>query len=476
MLIPFGLGLLAGAGQAPLGLWLFTVVAMAIWLLRPVATRKQAFWHGWLFGAGYFAVALHWIVSPFLVDPVATGWMAPFAVMFMAGGAAVFWGLASYVAHRIAPRRMAMAAILIAVAEVLRSYLFTGFPWGLLGHIWIDTPLAQLAATGGPHLLTLVTVGLSLSLAWLWRRKVLAGAGPVLAAAGWGMFIDAPAPGTVGPVVRLVQPNAAQADKWDPVQSQIFFDRMIGFTQNGAPPDLVVWPETAISDLFEYAGDQLYLTSEAARGAPTIVGINRRDGARYYNAALVLERGAIVSDIYDKAHIVPFGEFIPGGELLAKIGIDNFAASQGGAFSRGVGARLVNITGIGNARILICYEGIFAQEVHTAVRPRLLVLITNDAWFGPAAGPRQHLAQARLRAIEQGLPMVRVANTGISAMIDAKGRITAQIGMGQAGYVDAMLPPALPATVYSKTGDWPALVLLIVFVGLTAVRRRAKAH
>lgn len=475
MIIPFGLGLVAAIGQAPWGLWYLTIAALAIWLSRPPASSRMALRDGFLFGAGYFAVALHWIVSPFLVDIGSTGWMAPFALIFMAVGGGLFWGLANYLAYRIAPQSLVISALMIAVAEVARTYLFTGFPWALLGHIWVDTPLAQLGAFGGPHLLTLLTVGLGAAVALIARRRFVALVVPVCAVAGWFVLSVGPAPIYDGPTVRLVQPNANQADKWDPIKSQEFFDRMIGFTQEGNGVDLVVWPETAISYLLEYAGEALDQLAEAARGAPTIVGINRREGDRFYNASLVLERGAIISDVYDKAHLVPFGEYIPGGELLVKFGISHFAASRGGAFSAGDGARLVNIAGIGNARILICYEGIFAHEVGTVERPRLLVLITNDAWFGPAAGPKQHLAQARLRAIEQGLPMVRVANTGISAMIDARGRITDQIGMGQAGYIDAPLPPVLPATIYSKTGDWPALLLLLLCTGLGAVIHRAKA-
>ena len=464
MLIPFGLGLAAGTGQAPWGLWFVTVAALAFWLNRPKFTRRAAFRDGWLFGAGYFAVSLHWIVSPFLVDIGSTGWMAPFALILMAGGAALFWAVASYVSR---PGSMVSAGLMIAGAEALRSYLFTGFPWALLGHIWIDTPLAQLAAFGGPHLLTLVTVMLGVACALLLQRQIWAVTPPLAAVLGWVILSTGPVPDYTGPTVRLVQPNAAQADKWDPIKSQMFFERMIGFTQDGDPPDLVVWPETAIAYLLENAGDALDQVAEASRGAPTVLGVNRRDGARYYNASIVLERGAIISNTYDKAHIVPFGEYIPGGELIAKFGIGSFAASQGGAFTAGPGARVVDVTGIGNARILICYEGIFAHEIGTIERPRLLILITNDAWFGPAAGPRQHLAQARLRAIEQGLPMVRVANTGISAMIDGKGRITNQIGMGQAGYIDAALPPALAPTIYSKLDDLPALLLLLLCVGLS---------
>ena len=468
VMISFGLGLVAGLGQEPWGFWVLTIVALGVWLKRPKSSRRLAFSEGWFFGAGYFTVSLHWIVSPFLVEIGSTGWMAPFALVLMVGGTALFWGLGSYAAYRIAPHSLVLMGLMIAGAEAFRSYIFSGFPWALLGHIWVDTPLAQLASFGGPHLLNLLTVSLGVATAILLQRQLWAVIAPLIAIVSWVFLAVGPVPNYSGPRVRLIQPNATQSDKWDLIKSQIFFDRMINLTQEGPRADLVIWPETAISDLLENAGDSLDQVAQAARGASTVVGINRRDGNRYYNSAIVLEQGAIISSVYDKAHIVPFGEYIPGGELLAKVGIGGFAASQGGAFSAGPKARVVDITAIGNARILICYEGIFAHEIGTEVRPRLLILITNDAWFGPTAGPRQHLAQARLRAIEQGLPMVRVANTGISAMIDGKGRIIDQIEMGQSGYIDVNLPPALAPTIYSKTGDWPALMLLILSVGLCA--------
>lgn len=299
--------------------------------------------------------------------------------------------------------------------------------------------------------------------------------GPAAFAAMWVGMAPVAVSENDGQIVRLVQPNAKQIEKWDPDYAQVFLNRLLDFTGQGAVPDLVVWPETAIPYLLEYAGEEIDRASEAARGAPIVLGINRREDTRYYNTLLVVEMGGIISAVYDKAHIVPFGEFIPGGELLRKVGIDGYAASTGGAFSAGRGARTIDIPNIGLARPLICYEGIFAEEIGAQERPRLMVLITNDAWFGPDAGPQQHLAQARLRAIEQGLPMVRVANTGISAMIDAHGRITEQIGMNTAGFIDAPLPIALPATIYSRHGDWPILAtLLLSLIGSAACSRRNK--
>ena len=469
-----GLGVVAAFGQAPLDLWWLTIPALAIylWLASAAATGRAAFGIGFWFGLGYFAFALRWIVAPFLVHPERDGWMAPFAMVLMAAGAALFWAAASWGAWRALGGRAGGHALGLWSAEVLRSLLFTGFPWALLGHVLVATPLAQAAAYGGPHMLTGIVLALAVSLCLVAERRWAALAGPVAALAGAVWLAPGPAPVTEGPVVRLVQPNAPQDEKWDPEKRDLFFERMVEFTGAGARPDLVVWPETAIPALLEYAQPLLVRMAEAARGAPLVTGANRSEGMRYYNAFAVIDAQGAVAATYDKAHLVPFGEYIPFGEWLQGVGLSGLASSTGGGFSPGTAAALIDLPGIGPARALICYEGIFAEEIDIGPRPRLMVLITNDAWFGEDAGPYQHLAQARLRAIEQGLPMVRVANTGVSAMIDGKGRLTAAIPLGTAGAVDAMLPPALDAPPYVRWGDAPVLILLLSLTVLVAAHAR----
>ena len=249
---------------------------------------------------------------------------------------------------------------------------------------------------------------------------------------------------------------------------------MLGFTGEGDVPDLVVWPESSIPTLLNYADPELELISEAARGAPVIVGVNRAQYGLYHNSFILLGRGGQIDDIYDKQHLVPFGEYVPGGDMLHNVGIEGFGSSYGGGFTPGSGKRTIDVPGIGAVRPLICYEGIFAEEVGgTVERPQVMVLITNDAWFGKDAGPFQHLAQAQLRAVEQGIPMVRVANTGVSAMIDARGQVTASIALNTAGYLDALLPAPLPPTQFSKTGDWPVLSLLALFLAVLGFSRRS---
>ena len=247
---------------------------------------------------------------------------------------------------------------------------------------------------------------------------------------------------------------------------------MVDFTSDGAVPDLVVWPETAIPSFLNYIEADMSVLVDATRGAHMIFGIQRFDDAgRYYNSLVVMSPSGQLDSVYDKRHLVPFGEYVP---LVERFGLRGLASNIPTGFTAGADGGTVTIPGIGKAIALICYEGIFAEEIYRGPdRPRLMVLITNDAWFGKAAGPYQHLAQARLRAIEQGLPMVRVANTGVSAMIDAKGRIVDQIPLGVDGTRDVVLPPALSPAAYARWGEWPfAGILILLTLGLYGLGRR----
>ncbi len=346
------LGLVAGLGQAPWDLPLLTLLALVavMALARGAQGTRVAMRDGFGFGLGYFGLALHWIVSPFLVDVARHGWMAPFALVFMASGAAVFWAAAFGLARRGRLGTAGLVATLSGV-EALRSLIFTGFPWALLGHTLIATPYAQLAAWVGPHGLPWAMVGAAGVIQWAGARPGLwAGLRPaliavlVLLAALW-FALDpgpsGPAPEAT-PLVRLVQPNAAQSQKWDPEMMGVFYNRLLGMTATGPVPDLVVWPETAVPWLLEQAQGTLDDIARAARGAPVVLGIQRRDGARYYNSLVVTLGDGEVAALYDKAHLVPFGEYIPYGEWLGRFGIEGLAASAGGGFSAGPGPAVID--------------------------------------------------------------------------------------------------------------------------------------
>jgi len=426
----------------------------------------RSFLPGFVLGLGYFLVALRWIQEPFQVDADRYGWMAPFAVLFLSAGMALFWGLATKLATGW---RLPVA---LTIAEAARALILTGFPWALVGHIWVDTPVAQLAAFFGPLALTALTFALAASLAMLVQRRWIAISVPVLCAI-IAIVLRPPAPlESDGPTVRLIQPNVLQHEKWDPDKRVQYFNRMLTFSGVAPRPDLIVWPEVAIPILLDFAGDQLDQMADMAAGIPLVFGVNRSEGRRFHNSFVVMGAASDPLAIYDKKHLVPFGEFIPFGEFFSQFGITQFAPSQGGGFTAGTRDGIIDIPGIGAVRALICYEGIFAEEIAQSARPDVMILITNDAWFGDDAGPYQHLAQARLRAIEQGLPMVRVANTGVSAMIDPYGRIIDAIPLGTAGFRDVPLPAPLAPTLYVRLGDWPVLFLLGLLAIIGVARRK----
>ena len=471
-----GLGALAAVGQAPWDLPLATMLALFLIFALPVTRWTSMAFSGWAFGVGYFSLALHWITQPFMVDAARDGWMAPFALLFMATGLALFWGAAFAFARALGGGKLALVTCWTG-AEVARSLMFTGFPWALMGHIWIDTPLAQLAAYVGPHGLTFLTLA---AVAIVGQFRLWSVVPVLLGGVGWLMLDPgpAPAPGPDAPILRLVQPNVPQSEKWDPDLAMRNIRRMLtlstGQVDDPTPVDLVIWPESSVPWVIDQAQSILLSAGQAADGTPVILGIPRRDGDHYYNALVLLDPSGTVTAVYDKTHLAPFGEYMPFGDLLSRFGIHGLAATEGSGWSAGSGLALIDVPGIGPVLPLICYEGIFAEEVNAVHgRARLMVLITNDAWFGTDSGPYQHFALARLRAIEQGLPLARVANTGISGVIDAKGRVLGQIGLGQQGALDLPLPASLPPTFYTKVGDWPVLVLLaLLTLGLIAPKRR----
>jgi apolipoprotein N-acyltransferase len=231
-------------------------------------------------------------------------------------------------------------------------------------------------------------------------------------------------------------------------------------------------PETTRPYWVENAQVVFDVIAEAARGAPVALGIQRREGRDYFNSMVVLDSAGRVTQTYDKHHLVPFGEYMPAEWFFRHINVGGLAARTEGGYTAGPGPQLIDFGALGTALPLICYEAVFAHDVGGApARPAFLMQLTNDAWFGARSGPQQHLAQARMRAIEQGLPMVRSANTGISGMIDPKGRVTASIPLNTAGYLDTALPAPGALTIYGRTGDLPWVILILGGLIATVVRR-----
>ena len=439
---------------------------------------------GFRFGFGFFFAGLYWIAEAFLVEPWRHAWLLPFVMTAMPGGMALFFAAACALAIAMwlpGVGRIFALAIGFGLAEFARGHVLTGLPWNLLGYALLGTlPFMQLAALLGVYALSLIAVLLFASpasffapagsgLAGRWPSAALAAL--MLAALGlgyvWGEQRLASAEvSDTGVRVRIVQANVDQADKWRPENSEEIFTSYLDLTRSGGLDaiDLVVWPETAVPFLLADARDALALIGDVLPqetsllvGSARLVEEGDAQGGlaarRIYNSLLVVDDKGAVLDAYDKRHLVPFGEYLPFQDFLESLGFMQMTGLRGG-FSEGAGSLLLNVPGAPQARPLVCYEIIFPDEIASRTeRPGWLLNLTNDAWFGSSAGPYQHFHQSRVRAVEQGLPLVRGANTGISAEVDPYGRILAEIGLGESGVADANLPHAIAPTLFVQFGS-----------------------
>jgi apolipoprotein N-acyltransferase len=405
----------------------------------------------------------------------------------------LFWGAAFRLARRVASGGWTLALALAAawtLAEYARAHVLTGFPWALPAYAWAGVPVSQTLSLFGPHMLGFLTLALAALPGGLAARPRAAGAALAAAAALvagawiWGEArLARPAP-PEGPVIRLVQPNAGQREKWRPDMIPVFFERLrdLSVPEPGRPaPALVIWPETAVPWLLEREADTRRLIAQGAGGAPVLLGARRvePDAAgvpRWRNAAQVIGPQGDILGHYDKRHLVPFGEYIPLYDLLSTVGIGPMVAESGG-FSEGDGPARLSLPALPDVAPQICYETIFPHRMPRPGTDRVgwMVQLTNDAWFGASAGPWQHFHQARMRTIEQGLPLARAANTGISAVIDARGRVVTSLPLLEAGAIQAPLPGALPPTLYARSGDLPWMAAVLAALGLAALGSRRRA-
>ena len=459
IILIFLIGVLSGLGQSPFDLPILTLIGLGIviWLDNKVALISH-FKLGWTFGFGYFASTLAWITQPFLVDIWSTGWMAPFALTILSSGLALFWGIAFVIAGG---RHPLLLCAMLALAEFFRTYFLGGFPWALLGYVWIETPIYHLAAFVGPHGMTMLTLLLSSSIAFTPIKY----SGSLVLCILFLPFlpvIEGPRAAEDAGKVRLVHPNVDQSKKWDPKFKEAIYQRHLKLSKSDNRVNLIVWPETSLNYPIAAARNEI---SVAANGSHVIVGYQHRENNNsIYNSLGILSPDGSLSSEYHKSKLVPFGEYLPFGTFLKKIGLRGLATSDEGGFSNGTGPEVFWVPSIGNIQPLICYEGIFPQFVGRANdRPDLLVLISNDAWFGEGQGIAQHFAQARARTIELGLPMVRVANRGITTVIDARGAFSEALDFDDRGALDLRVPPPLPPTFYAAYGEVVfSLVLLFV--------------
>lgn len=471
-----GLGVLAALALPPVHAVPVLLVSIPglLALVGEAPSWKRAFWLGFAWGWGFFAAGLYWVTHAILTEVARFWWLVPIAVpalalplaLFVAGPAALAWR-----AREGWPRVLVFAGAFV-LFELLRGFAFTGFPWNLLGTVWAFGALPiQAAAWVGVHGLSLATV-LIAATPLLGRRAMLGGAAALAGFALFGLARLWPAEPTPQPVgLLIVQANVAQEVKWRADQRVPILRRYIEATREAAlaalrdlPEDqtlAVIWPETAVPFLVADDPDvrQLIAGSLPPR-AILLTGTVRaevsadRTVRRVFNSLVAVDPAGEVLGVADKVHLVPFGEYMPLSGLLP------IRIVQGGAdFTPGESLQSVHAGRVPPFGVLICYEVIFPARVVPDDRPAWLVNVTNDGWFGISSGPWQHLAAARLRAVEEGLPLARAAQTGISAVFDARGREVGSLGLGETGVLRAPLPAAREATPFARFGLSIAAIL-----------------
>jgi len=505
-------GALSSLAMAPFNAWpvLLLTFPVAVWLIDGAGAGRwrgvpAAAMAGWWFGLGYFVPGLYWIGYAFLVDASTFGWLMPFAVLGLPAYLALFtafgFALARLIWTRDASRVIALAASL-TISEWLRGHVLTGFPWNAFGYALTEPlALAQTASLIGLWGLTFLSVAIFASPAALidgssrgrkpWIAPVIA----VLLLVVMGVFGAVrlslhPTTMVADVKLRIMQPNLQQDDRFNYSAKAAVMQKYLTLSDRASGPQstgvrdasILIWPESAFPFFLTREADAMaQIAALLAKGTVLITGSVRAPDVppgtritRAYNSIYVIDHDGSVLSVYDKLHLVPFGEYLPFQDWMEKIGFVQLTKVQGG-FIAGTRRRTLAIPNAPRALPLICYEAVFPGDVAASDdRPGWIVNLTNDGWFGISTGPYQHLQQARLRGIEEGLPVVRAANTGISAVIDPLGRIVARLGLGIEGVLDSGLPSAIAPTIYAKSGDTPTAIVIAAALIFVLRRRAAK--
>jgi apolipoprotein N-acyltransferase len=513
-LTAFAAGAVGALAMPPFGLLPALALALtpAVWLLDGSAGTgsrgsllRSAAWDGWWWGFGYFVAGLWWLGAAFLVEADQFAWALPFGVLGLPALLAVFPAFGFALARLLwtpGAARIFALAFGLGVSEWLRGHLFTGFPWNMLGmalgqNLW----LMQVASVVGLYGLTVIAVVVGASPALLatgetarGRWIVPASALAVLAAlAAFGALRlpAAPVPAVEGVRLRIMQPNLPQDAKFNPQNRDAIMRRYLAISDRPgddargiADTTHLIWPESAFPFLLHRDARALaQIAALLPPGVTLVTGAARMEEplageevGRFFNAIQVIDDAGTITASYDKVHLVPFGEYVPGvlEAVIRALGLRQFVHVPGG-FAAGDRRRPLAVPGLPPVAATICYEAIFPGEVLAEGSPaNLLLNLTNDAWFGRTPGPYQHFAQARLRAVEEGLPLVRAANTGISAVVDPYGRILQELPLGVEGVLDARLPVAISPPVQRGLGStaFAGMVILCLAFPLIGRHRR----
>jgi apolipoprotein N-acyltransferase len=508
----FMVGALSALIHAPTHLWpvLFVTFPVLVWLIDTApgtgwrALRASAA-TGWWFGFGYFLLGLYWMGHAFLVEPETFGWLLPIAVTTVPAGLAIFTAAGVGFARAIwtrGPTRILALAVALTVSEWLRGHVLTGFPWNAFGYALTGpNALAQAASLVGLWGLTFLSIAIFASPATLLdegsdtRRPWLPPACALallaaLAVFGWTRLALTPTSFVKGVELRVMQPNLPEDQKFNYSAKAEVMERYLRLSAMPSaehPSGLagvthLIWPESPFPFYLARESDVLgEIATLLPEGTVLITGADRSDETTtpnamgdLHNSMYVINHRGMVLALYDKVHLVPFGEFLPLQSLLERLGFMQLTKVEGG-YASGDRRALITVPGAPPLVPLICYEVIFPGEVvPRGERPGWMLNLTNDGWFGMSSGPYQHFQQARLRAIEEGLPLVRAANTGISAVFDPLGRVVRSLRLGAEGVLDAPLPQPIAPTLYARLGDLPATALVVLAFAIV-IRRRKRA-
>ncbi|HEY1797096.1 MAG TPA: apolipoprotein N-acyltransferase [Stellaceae bacterium] len=502
------LGALMAAAMPPVDLSPVVFISLPglVWLDDGSEGGWSSFRLGYAFGMGFFIAGFYWMTAALFVDIAQFWWALPLALLgvpailsFFTGVPMALLGLATRRFGLAGTARACLFAVLWCAGEWARGHVLTGLPWNLVGYAWSGgfpgaLALLQVTAWTGIYGLSFVTTLAAATLALLgvprrWPPSLRSTFGPVVAAAailllpaGFGALRLSKSPTRLGDtVLRLVQPSIPQSLKWDQTAGEENFHRLLELSGTGGdrPPAAVIWPEGAATFYLERDAKH---RGEAAKVAPQggylITGAIRADTAagqptRYYNSIEAIDGKGDIRATYDKSHLVPFGEYMPLRRLLP---ISDFIAGATD-LSAGPGPRTISLPGLPPFAAAVCYEAIFPHAVvDESNRPAWILNVTNDAWYGRTSGPYQHFAIARTRAVEEGLPLVRVGNNGISGVIDPEGRVVAHTTLDAIGYADVTLPDPRGRTLYARAGDgvFAILLLLGLVPALWQARRRLR--
>jgi len=519
--IAFLAGAVGALALPPFEFWPAMMAPMmaAVWLIdgsanvgaggrSTVRSVRSAFAAGWWWGFGYFVAGLWWLGHAFLVEADKFAWALPLGVLALPAGLAFFPALGFALARLLwssGPARILALAVGLCASEWLRAVVLTGFPWNEFGMaLGQNLVLAQFASIAGLHGLTLLTVAIFAAPAtladegngrWL-ARPIVLGFAALAALAAFGAFrLSAPdAPLIADVKLRIMQTNMAQDDSFAARNKDAIMQRYLDLSDRATSPNStgvadvthLIWPESAFPFLLARDPKALAQIADLLRGGATLITGAARLAepmpgdrrAHYFNAIQVVDQHGALLDRYDKIHLVPFGEYLPWADLLDRIGVTQFVHFPGG-FDAGAGPAVLQAPGLPDALPLICYEAVFPQDIGALFRPNdsrpaWMLNLTDDAWFGLTPGPYQHFAQARLQAIERGLPLVRAANGGISAVVDGLGRVIAQLPLGVESVLDSPLPAPRPPTFFSRFGGLAPLSMLAVLLAASAVSRRRR--